>query len=217
MAQIQIKTNAAEVNRWLLGNTKKVNQAAKAALGKTVLQVQHAERIELSKEFTIRKSSFMRNRIKIFKFPKDNDLVAIIGVDGNVQGTALILSMFEDGGQRKPASGGSVAVPITGGKARSLFKKSVAPSLRINKLGLQRKGVVSEGAKRTVILPSKGGKHVVFQRTGKGKNSVLTPLYVFNRNVRLKKRLNFVKIANDLAQEQLPKLFTRYLRLYIQA
>lgn len=218
MAEIRITTNAADVNRWLNGNIKKVNQAAKAALSKTVMQVQAAERIELNKQFTVRKAAFIRNRVKIFKFPKatPEGLVAVIGIDGNVKGTPLLLSMFEDGGKRTPLSGNSVAVPITGGKARTVFKKSVAPSLRINKLAFQKRGNAMEGTKRTVILPTKGGKRVVFQRVGKGKNSQLMPMYVFERNVHLRKRIHFVKIARDLAEEQLPKLFNRYLRLYIK-
>lgn len=218
MPQLVIKTNAAECGRWLMGNSKKMLQAGKAALSQTVLQVQKAEQLELRKEFTIRKSGFMRNRVKIFRFPKatSDGLVAVIGINSNVQGTPLLLSVFEDGGQRKPVSGSSVAVPITGGRARQTFRKSVAPSLRINKLGLHRVGAVMEGNKRTVILPSKG-KRIVFQRVGKGKHSDLVPLYVFERNVHLRKRMHFVRIATDLAEEQLPKLYARYLRLYIKA
>ncbi len=215
--QINIKTNAAEVSRWLNGKSKKIAQAAKTALSKTVLQVQHAERVELNKEFTIRKAAFIRNRVKITKFPKVDSLTAVIGIDDNVKGSPLLLAQFEEGGNKQPVQGQRVAVPITGGKARPAFPRAVAPSLRMDKLPMQQgRGGMKTGPKRTVILPTKGGGMAMFQRVGKGKSSELRPLYVFRNGVRLKKRLRFVKTASDLANEQLPKLFNRYLKLYIK-
>lgn len=223
LTQVKITTNAAQVDRWLSGNVKKMNQAAKAALSKTVLQVQHAERIELNKEFTVRKASFMRNRVKIFKFPKatPDGLVAVIGIDSRVKGTPLLLAAFEDGGKKSPVQGSRVAIPITGGKARPAFKKSVPASMRLPRLNFQKnKGGIPIGAKRTFILPTKKGEYAVFQR-GPGGRSLgadknMSPLYIFRNNVPLKKRMQFAKIATDLASEQLPKLFMRYLRLYIK-
>lgn len=221
--QLKITTNAAECGRWIRGQPKKMQQAAKAALSKTVLQVQHAERIELNKEFTIRKASFMRNRIKIFRFPKasPDGLVAVIGIDSRVRGTPLILSMFEDGGKKSPVQGNRVAIPITGSKARPAFQKSVPPSMRVNRLNFQKnKGGIPIGNKRTFILPTKRGEYAVFQRgpggIGTGDDKRMSPLYIFRNTVPLKRRMQFVKIATDLAGEQLPKLFTRYLRLYIK-
>lgn len=222
MATIKIKTNAAEINRNLSGQIKKVGQAGKAALSKTVLQVQHAERIELNRMFTVRKAAFMRNRIKITKFPSADNLTTTIGIDDNVRGSKLLLSQFEDGGKKLPVSGSRVAVPLTGGKARKDFKKGVAPSLRIDRLALHSqvnrkgKGGAIVGSKRTFILPTKKGEYALFQRGGKGSSSEASPLYLFRNNVSLKKRMKFVKIATDLAQEQLPKLFARYMRLYIK-
>lgn len=224
MAQTQIKitTNAADVNRWLMGKQKKVWQAAKAALSKTTMQVQHAERIELNREFTVRKAAFMRNRIKIFKFPKateGGDMVAVIGIDDKVRGTPLLLSQFEAGGKKRPVQGSRVAIPITGGKARPSFKRSVPPSMRLQNLGLKpNKGGIPVGNRRTFILPTKRGEYAVFQRggaMGTGKDKGMSPLYIFRNTVPLKKRMHFVRIAKSLAEEQLPKLFNRYLRLYI--
>lgn len=220
--QVQIKTNAADVNRWLSGNEKKMRQAAKAALSKTILQVQHAERIELNRIFTVRKSAFMKNRIKIFKFPKTtpDGLVAVIGINDKVKGTPLLLAQFEDGGVKSPVQGSRVAIPITGSKARPDFKRSVPPSMRLPRLNFQKnKGGIPIGNKRTFILPTKRGEYAVFQR-GPGGRSLgadknMSPLYIFRNTVPLKKRMQFIRIATALASEQLPKLFTRYMRLYI--
>lgn len=221
--QVQITTNAADVNRWLAGREKKVRQAASKALSQTILQVQHAERIELNREFTIRKAAFMRNRVKIFRFPKwseDGGLVAVIGINDKVKGTPLLLAQFEDGGKKSPVQGSRVAIPITGGKARPDFKKSVPPSMRIPRLDFQKnKGGIPIGKRRTFILPTAKGEYAVFQRgpggRSLGKDKNMSPLYIFRNTVPLKKRMQFLRIATDLAGEQLPKLFNRYLRLYI--
>lgn len=223
MQEIRITTNAAQVNRWLQGQKKKTDQAAKAALSKTVLQVQHAERIELNREFTIRRAAFMRNRIKIFRFPKatPDGLVAVIGINSKVKGSPLLLADFETGGKKSPLQGNRVAIPITGGKARPVFQKGVPPSMRLNRLNFQKNsGGIPVGAKRTFILPTKRGEYAVFQRgagarsTGPDKN--MSPLYIFRNTVPLKKRMRFVKVATDLAEFALPRHFERYLRLYIK-
>lgn len=220
---VQIKTNAAQVNRWLAGQPKKMMQAAKAALSKTVLQVQHAERIELNREFTIRKAAFMRNRIKISRFPKatPDGLVTVIGIDDRVKGSPLILAAFEEGGRKSPVQGSRVAIPITGAKARPDFRKSVPPSMRIDRLGFrENKGGIPVGARRTFILPTKRGEYAVFQRGPGGRSTGpdmdISPLYIFRNYVPLKKRLRFVRVAVDLAEFALPRHFERYLRLYIK-
>ena len=220
---VQIKTNAAAINRTLAGNIKKMNQAAKAALSKTVLQVQHAERIELNREFTIRKAAFMRNRVKIFRFPKatPDGLVAVIGINSKVKGSPLLLAAFEDGGKKSPVQGSRIAIPITGGKARPAFRKGVPPSLRIDRLNFHKnKGGIPVGARRTFILPTRQGEYAVFQRgpggRSRGPDLNISPLYIFRNHVPLKKRMQFVKIATDIAEFALPRHFARYMRLYIK-
>jgi hypothetical protein len=223
--RVEVKTNAADVGRWLMGNTKKVKQAGAKALSQTVLQVQHAERVELNREFTVRKAAFMRNRVKIFRFPKwnqDGGLVAVIGINDKVKGSPLLLSVFEDGGAKSPVSGSRIAIPLTGGKARPSFRKGVPASMRMDRLGLHSDAKTRQvkGQKRTFILPTRSGEYVLMQRgpgarsTGEDKN--ISPLYLFRNHVKLKKRLKFVKVAHTLAEEQLPKLFTRYLKLYLK-
>lgn len=226
--ELKIETNAAEVGRWLAGAEKKMRQAAKAALSKTALQVQHAERVELNREFTIRKAAFMRNRVKIKQFPsaKEGGLVAIIGIDEKVKGSPLLLSVFEEGGAKNPIEGSRVAIPLTGGKARPEFRKSVPASMRLDRLGLHSqinrkgKGGAVIGDKRTFLLPTKKGEYALFQRgpgaRTNGPDKDIQPIYLFRNTVRLKKRLKFVRIARELASEQLPKLYSRYLRLYIK-
>lgn len=224
--RIEVTTNAAEVNRTLAGHEKKIRQAAKAALSKVTLQVQHAERIELNREFTVRRAAFMRNRVKVFKFPKTTDggeMTAVIGIDSRVKGSPLLLAQFEDGGRKSPVQGSRVAIPLTGGKARQVFRKSVPAGYRMDRLQLHtdlKSGTV-KGARRTFILPTKNGEFVMFQRGPGGGRSTgpdkdISPLYLFRNHVPLKKRLQFLRIATDLAEQQLPRLFQRYLRLYIK-
>ena len=224
MPELLITTNAAKVNRNLAGYGKKIWQAGKRSLSETTLQVQKAERIEINREFTVRKASFNRNRVKIFKFPKASidGMKAIIGIDSKVRGSPLLLQVFEEGGQKLPVEGSRVAIPLTGAKARPSFRQGVAPSLRLDRLALHsrlsdRKVI---GDKRTFILPTKRGEYALFQRgpggRATGDDPNMSPLYIFRNRVSLKKRLKFLAVATALAEEQLPKLFNRYLLLYIK-
>ncbi|MFT4118699.1 hypothetical protein [Bradyrhizobium sp.] len=218
-ARLVVTTNAAECGKWLRGQSKKILQAGKAALAQTILQVQQAERRELRRDLHIRKTSFMDNRIRISHFPRAtaDGLIAVIGINDRVQGTPLFLAGLEDANTpRRPLSGNAVAVPITGTKARPVIGKNVPASMRINRLSIQKNGGAYRGRKGTFILPTKGGGHVVFQRTGRGAKSEVSPIYVFKKNIRLRRRLRFVPIAAELAYQQLPRLYTRYLRLYIK-
>lgn len=214
MATIQIGTNTAEVARWLNGEAKKIAQAGRAALSKTVLQVQEAERKEIRQKFTIRRGKFLLNRVKIFQFPKNNNLVTRIGINENIKGSPLLLSQFEDGGPKN--EGKRVAIPITGQAARKTFGSRVNNKLKIDKLNMKSvhggRGRMA-GDNGTFMAHSKGGTYVVFQRTGLFD---VEPIYVLKKNVKVKKNMNFHRVAKSLAEEQLPKLFNRYLKLYIK-
>lgn len=218
MPTIQVKTDLAKTKRYLSATSKKIPQAGKAALSKTVMQIKQAEQKDIDQKFTIRRGSFLRNRVKILQWPKVDNLIAKIGIDDKVKGSKLLLSQFEDSNtEKKPMQGKRVAVPITGGGARPTFASKVPTSLRFDKLKLTK---VAGGKGRMVgkngvfMAHTHNGRFVVFQRTGL---DTVKPLYVLKNNVKLKRKLRFHDIASDLAHEQIPKLYNRYLNLYIKA
>lgn len=51
--------------------------AAKEAINKTVLAMQERERKMIARQFKVRKNTFMMRRVKVFKFAKPKDLMAI--------------------------------------------------------------------------------------------------------------------------------------------
>jgi len=112
----------------------------------------------------------------------------------------VLLSLFERGATRKPATSGArrVAEPVVGGPARPEFRRPVTPEFKLRRLrfdrtstGKRRAGVV---ATKTFLVPSVG----IFQRIGEG---AARAVYLFTTGKRLRPRLRFVKTAERVAQK----------------
>lgn len=218
--RIRVDVNVEQALQAVGRAARQIPYAAKDALNATALQIQEAERAEMNRLFTIRKAGFMSRRVKMFKWARVFGLVAEIGIDTAVQGSRLLLSVFEKGGRKDPAQGSHVAIPITGGKARPVFRRSVPAAYRMDRLGLHsvlsRKGsrAAVRGDRRTFILPTKRGEYALFQREGRNEVGLL---YLFRSSVALRKRLSFVKVAVALAEWSFPRFFNRYLAKHLRS
>ena len=188
---------------------KKVPFATNNALTRTAKEVVDVERAELAKDFTER-TQFIPKRVQILKYSRVGDLWTRIGINRDVQGSPLLLTMFEDGGAKEPELGSDIGVPITGGAARPAFSQKVTSSLLYQKLQLQPVGPSGQikGLKRAFVIPGIG----VFQRTnsrqrqnrakkgvaaGRGKDPDLVLLYAFEPSAPLGQRMHFVATARD--------------------
>lgn len=222
---IQLDTNASSFAKEFAGKGKKIRQAARRALADCALKVRESQKKEIPRGFKVRKNNFLESRVKVLEWPKNDKLVAHIGIDERVQGTPLFLHAYEEGGKRPVGEGKKkVAVPITGSKARQTFSKNVPIKFQIKNLEIDKRG---RGLHRTVLLPTKKGQWTVFQRVKgrtwdkpskkwKGRRSKLNPLYTFWGAKPLKRRMRFKEKSGELATYVLPMLFNRYLRLYLK-
>lgn len=209
------------------------------AINETAKRVQQAEFEHVDAEFTIRKRAFffgtparpggVAARIKPFASVKQGRAYAEISVSQKARGSLeLLLPVFERGGEKKPAKGKTVAVPVTGGPARPHFKDPVPRQFTFRGMGLvayrgrkRLRRTTAPGRRRSVTLAAASsvgqgaqwkGRHRtfllrwtrhlplggVFQRTGPKKGDVRL-VWAFTRNVDLDARLKFVEVARQAA------------------
>lgn len=195
---------------------KKVPYATNNALTRTAKELVTVERDELSREFQIRKQ-FILNRVQITKYSRPSSLWTEVSINRNVQGGELLLTMFEEGGEKLPDLGSELAVPITGEAARPTFAQTVRPSLLYKALNIQKHvtdlgKIQYRGDRRTYVIPGVG----IFQRNagrrrgkrakkgqGSGKNDRASVLiYSFKRAVPIRVQMHFAQTARSFVLER---------------
>lgn len=202
---------------------KKFPYATNNALTRTAQELVEVERAELKTEFQIRKE-FILSRVRITKYSRPNELWTRVAIDSNVQGGKLLLGFFEEGGEKLPAAGSELAIPLTGETARPSFEQTVRPSLAYKALDLVRHetsggSVQYKGLKRTFVIAGVG----VFQRfssktRGKrkekgqaaaaaGRSSEVALIYSFKPQAPLAARMHFVKTATDFVAKRFGEIW----------
>jgi hypothetical protein len=196
---------------------KKVPYATNNALTRTAKELVDVEREALKKEFQVRKE-FILKRVRIVKYSRPDDLWTRVGIDRDVQGGPLLLTMFEDGGEKDPALGSELAVPPTGSAVRPSFSQAQAPSLLYKALHIKPHSTAGakvqfKGDKRTFVIAGVG----VFQRTtsrqrsarnkkgvgaGRGRDEDIVLLYRFEPSVPLHQRMHFIRTAQDYVRDR---------------
>lgn len=195
--QIKVQIDTRALKARTQRQAKRLAFSTAQALNETAKEIQAAERINLDRKFTVRKAGFLYRLIKITAFasPRKGRPFAEVAIDPTKK--RVLLGIFEKGGEKKPAKGKSVAVPLTGGPARPSFGQPVQEEFTFRKLRFRRHrtktGKVQwKGEHHTFIIPGLG----VLQRVGgKAKNSAAKLIYAFQRRPRLKALLNFTEIA----------------------
>jgi hypothetical protein len=201
---------------------KKIPYATNNALSRTARELVELERGELKSEFHVRKQ-FILDRVQVMKWPRPDSLWARVGINQKVQGGDLLLTMFEEGGEKIPELGTELAVPPTGGAVRPDMAQPMSPRLLYKSLHMQRfttsRGAIQyKGGMRTFIVPGMG----VFQRTtsrqrkargkkgvagGKGADENIVLLYSFKHGVPLRAQMHFVRTAREFVVKRFPQIW----------
>jgi hypothetical protein len=228
--QINIDIDLRGFEAETLRDMKRIAYSTTQAINETLKDIQIAERAELDRRFVIRKNRFMYSLIKISRFAKvftgtgPQTLFGEIEIDASK--TRVLLQEFVEGGYKDPAFGKHVAVPITGSAARPSFSDPVTASLMISRLDFHQHVTATgkiqwRGAQRTFIIPGVG----VFQRGGEIKTrrradrflgnggrsvdeqTATKMLYKFVTHPALRKRYDFVEIAERVVDERFERNF----------
>ena len=204
---------------------KKLPYATNNALTRTAKELVEVERGALKSEFQVRKQ-FILNRVKITKFSRANDLNTRVAIDSNVQGGKLLLSTFEEGGEKLPELGSELAIPLTGGPARRSFSEKVLPSLLYKSLNMQRHVTAAgkiqyKGDRRTFVIAGVGifqriasktrGSRSKKQFASKGETlrakATAVLVYSFKKTAPLKARMHFVKTAREFVAKRFSQIW----------
>ena len=176
------------------------------ALNETAKEIQTAERVNLDRKFTVRKAGFLYRLIKITAFasPRKGRPFAEVAIDPTKK--RVLLGIFERGGERPPAKGKSVAVPLTGGPARPSFSQPVPETFTFRALRLKRKRgkrgqAQIKGQQRTFVIPGAG----VFQRV----KDTVRAVYLFIRRPRLERKLDFEGVARRVFHREFNAQFRK--------
>lgn len=163
-----------------------------------------AEQDQLRKDFTIR-NNFLTGRFRILQYSRVSNLTAIVGIDANVQGAPLLLGFFEEGGEKLPAAGPEIAIPITGEAARLTFAQSVPTALLYKNLKIgvkvQGKTAIFPGLQNTYLVEGVG----VFQRTGNSSELI----YSFKQSAPLHKRTHMIELAHTVIHDSFARIFNK--------
>jgi hypothetical protein len=206
--QIRVKIDAAALKARTEREAKRLAFSTAQALNETAKEIQTAERVNLDRKFTIRKAGFMYHLIKITAFasPRKGRPFAEVAIDPTKK--RVLLGIFERGGERLPAKGKNVAVPVTGGPARPTFPQPVQEQFTFKALKLRRKQRRRAGAQpqikgqqHTFLIPGAG----VFQRV----RDTVRAVYLFIRRPKLDKRLEFEPIARRIFSREWEKQFRK--------
>jgi hypothetical protein len=228
-ANLKLKT-AREQKRLAYGTANALNAATK--------EIQADERANLDRTFKIRQAGFMYRLIKITTFASPSRGTPYTELAVDTSKARVLLSTFEQGGEKDPVKGKNVAVPITGSAARPSFSNPVAEQYRFSKLGFHRQNLTKAGqtanaarkrfgvrgrltkdyyiwagAERTFILPKASNAPYggVFQRVGPGPDDIRL-IYAFQPHPKLKRVLRFVETAQKKFAEAFNRAFDREYR-----
>jgi hypothetical protein len=198
--KIEVKIDVDDVVKLTSTVLRQLPYAVNNAITRTAKEAVEGGRAEVAADLTIRKK-FILNRIKILQYSRVSNLTAIIGIDGNVQGSPLILSFLEEGGEKTPQHGDSIAVPLTGEAARPTFPQTVPSALRYTNLKFDK----GKGRKKTFIVPNVG----IFQRIASGDSPDATALiYSFKPSARLPKHMQLRAAMLKVIGERFAPIFT---------
>jgi hypothetical protein len=143
--KILVKIDASRMKQKTAREQKRLAFAVANAINDTAKEVQRKERVNLDKKFQIRRSTFMYRLIKITQFASAKKGVPFADIEIDTTKARVLLSIFEEGGDRLPIKGKNVAVPVTGGPARPSFSSVVPDAFTFQKLGFKRLALTQHG------------------------------------------------------------------------
>lgn len=186
--------------------------AMKLGVNRTAEEVQAAQSAHLGKAFTIRRPWVQQYGIKIAKgdfATKDKASVTI-----QVNPDADFLIKFQEGEQKRPRDGHSLAIPIEARRNKAdIVQASQRPrafQFTSASSSVASRTTIYKGNKRTFMLQKPDGSGVIFQRMGRavkgqkrtGRDPNLKLLYILQPSAPTPPSLEFFQIGTRVAQDR---------------
>lgn len=192
---LSITVNTAQLDQDLADvSERQVPFAASAALNITAKQFQKVQIEHQHEIFTVRRSSWLDNAVKITHFATKAELWATVGIHPpGGDGRADILTKFEDQTVKLPFKGSAVAVPtlfIRRSKSDLIPRKFFPGALNLRNVGNR-----VLGDQRTFMITTASGQHLILERYGKGKRSGTAVIWTFKPSVAITPDLDFEQNA----------------------
>jgi len=193
-----------EAIRDMEGLQKQLPFAASVGLNRTADDFQAAMRGRVQAKFTLRRPGFVLNTIKRERsdFATKAKLVAMVRIDPK----SNFLAKFEEGGSKRPAGSGTLAIPVPRLNQPNLVIRRSDP-LHLSKLpgSLTRGGRtrtrsrfgVSRGVPVFAITDREGNKLIVMN-----VGSTIRTLWTFKRAVPIPADLSFFATAQRIVAER---------------
>lgn len=205
------------------------------AINETAKGFQKKQRQHQLRVFTARRPRFIERAVKIKPFSNKRqwpDVHAVVKIDPpGGQARADILAKFEEGGEKRPRDGSSLAIPTTDLKRT---KTGIVPrSKRPRSFGFRRHGrgpeaTVYVGKKRTFLIKYHDGETGgIYQRTGRrsrrrsgrrsaravlGRDPSIRTLFRFTPRASIDRRLKFFENARGHVRANFSRNFHEAMR-----
>lgn len=188
---ISISIDLSEVKEALGEAIKQLPYAVATGINNTLVNAQTGVINTISHEFTVRRSQFVKQSVKI-GFAKKDNLVGTLGIVSmpGSRDTSDILSKFEEGGDKSSKSGGKVAIPATYARPNTASVVSAA----------KRPRALTKAFK---IVAASGKQLLMVRVARKGRFQGVNVAYVLENSVPIRPRLNFYDTALGIIEGQL--------------
>jgi hypothetical protein len=182
---------------------KQVPFALARTLNNVLIDAQSETIRTVRRGFVVRREDFLRRTVKMVQFASKNAPTAVLAITGP---GGDIYAKHEAGGRKLPR-GRSLALPQ---QARRTKRDIISKANRPAAFGLQPHGTsgrVLRGAKRTFAIRNADGTGALFQRTGRGKRSLVRTLYTFTPSAGISARRFFGPTVVDAFETRFDRHF----------
>lgn len=178
---------------------KQIPFALANAINKIAKDAQTDERVQLRRAFTLRRPEWADRAVKITKFAKKKDPIAVLGIHppgGDAR--ADILTKFEADTVKTPRAGAHVAIPV----AAKRTKKDI---VRKNQ---QPRALIAAGKAFIIRQTKNPAVQLIVRYAGRGKRKTLETLWLLVRRVPISPDLKF----EQTARKSIDRTATKHLQ-----
>ena len=192
-------TGGNQTAAYLTAIHKQIRYGLSLAVNETTDYAQVAIKAQVGRSFTLRRAEFVRNTVVRLKargdFATKRVTTGTIRIDDRVDSKGRrrdYLAKFVQGGQKRPTSGSSIAVPVNAKRnASGIITNANRPRQLMGKKGYER-------------ITTDRGKDLLVQFGGRGARARVTVLYALKRFVPIRAQFPMFTVADRAVSASWP-------------